>query len=74
MPIYEFYCEDCDSRFETLVRNSDEVVTCRHCDSSHLKKLISTYAISSGSPDTPCGAAPCSPAPACGGGTCPSSH
>lgn len=72
MPIYEFCCEDCGARFETLVRSSDEAVNCSHCGGSRLQKLISAYAISSGSPDTPCGTAPCSPAPACGNGTCPS--
>ncbi len=72
MPIYEYNCDDCGSRFETLVRRSDDAVNCILCGSSHLQKLISAYAISSGSPDTPCGTTPCSPAPACSGGICPS--
>ncbi len=71
MPIYEFRCLDCDTRFETLVRNSTEVINCNQCDSSKLQKLISAHAITSGTPDTACGTAPCSPAPACSGGRCP---
>lgn len=72
MPIYEFQCLDCSQRFETLVRNSNEQVQCPACASERLQKLISAHAISSGSPDTACGSAPCAPAPACGsGGCCP---
>ncbi len=74
MPIYEFHCRDCDSHFETLVRNSSEAAVCKQCGSDHLQKLISAHAIGSGAPDTACGSAPCSPAPACGGGACPALH
>ena len=70
MPIYEFHCENCGNRFETLVRNQEEHISCDQCGGSELKKLISVPAIGSGSPDTPCGSAPCSPAPACGSGGC----
>ena len=69
MPIYEFQCKDCSERFETLVRSSD-TPACPKCESEHLQKLISAHAISSGAPDTPCGSAPCSPAPRCGMGGC----
>ncbi|MFQ5518912.1 MAG: zinc ribbon domain-containing protein [Mariprofundus sp.] len=72
MPIYEFQCKTCSSRFETLVRNSDEAVSCKQCGGSDLQKLISAHAITSGAPDTACGTSPCSPQPACGsGGACP---
>jgi len=72
MPIYEFRCGDCQQQFETLVRNSSETVTCKHCSGTNLKKLISAHSVTKGSPDTACGTAPCSPAPACGsGGCCP---
>ncbi|MCF7822527.1 MAG: zinc ribbon domain-containing protein [Mariprofundaceae bacterium] len=69
MPIYEFQCRQCDTRFETLVRISD-VPACPQCHSEELQKLISAHAIGSGAPDTPCGSAPCSPIPACGMGGC----
>jgi len=69
MPIYEFQCKQCETRFETLVRGSD-VAACPECASKDLKKLISAHAVGSGAPDTPCGSAPCSPRPTCGMGGC----
>jgi len=41
MPIYEFECEDCGHRFETLVFSSNEKVSCPKCKGTHLKRLIS---------------------------------
>ncbi len=43
MPIYEFHCEDCDKNFESLVMIASalEEVTCKHCHSSHIKKMPS---------------------------------
>ena len=70
MPIYEFHCQQCEHDFETLVMRSQEQVTCPDCGSDQLKKLISAHAVGHGMPDTACGSAPCSPAPACGGGGC----
>jgi len=69
MPIYEFQCKQCETRFETLVRSSD-VPACPKCQGEDLKKLISAHAVGSGAPDTACGSAPCSPAPMCGMGGC----
>jgi putative FmdB family regulatory protein len=69
MPIYEFQCKECEARFETLVRSSD-LPACPQCQSENLRKLISAHAVGSGAPDTPCGSAPCSPAPMCGMGGC----
>ncbi|MCF8036244.1 MAG: zinc ribbon domain-containing protein [Desulfobacteraceae bacterium] len=41
MPIYEYYCEACDKKFETLVRGG-EVPVCPKCGQSRdLKKLLS---------------------------------
>ena len=71
MPIYEYQCKQCQSQFETLVRSSDTQVFCVECGGTELHKLISAHAIGTGAPDTACGSAPCSPAPACGGGACP---
>lgn len=70
MPIYEYQCESCSTRFETLVRRRDETVNCPHCGSDRLRKLLSAHAVGHGAPDTACGAAPCSPLPACGSGGC----
>jgi len=70
MPIYEFQCQSCDHRFETLVMKYDDAVLCKACSSDQLQKLISAHAIGHGAPDTACGNAPCSPAPMCGIGGC----
>lgn len=70
MPIYEFQCQSCQTRFETLVMRRDEQVSCPHCSGHELQKLISAHAVGTGAPDTACGSAPCSPRPMCGMGGC----
>lgn len=40
MPIYEYRCRNCDATFEVLVR-AGTTVTCPHCESSALDKLLS---------------------------------
>jgi len=44
MPIYEFHCEDCGKNFESLVMIASALddVSCKHCKSSNIKKMIST--------------------------------
>ena len=42
MPVFEYKCEDCGSRFEELVRcQQDEIKSCSQCGSRQLTKLIS---------------------------------
>ncbi len=43
MPIYEFHCEDCDKNFESLVMIASALdsITCKHCNSTNIKKIIS---------------------------------
>ncbi|MDX8412433.1 MAG: zinc ribbon domain-containing protein [Mariprofundaceae bacterium] len=65
MPIYEYACQSCSHRFETLVMNQSEKVECPACHGDKLEKLLSAHAVGSGSPDTPCGMPPC------GAGACP---
>lgn len=66
MPIFEFACKQCQSRFETLVLNPQETVHCPECASVELEKLISAHTVGHISQ----GPAPCE-APACGTGACP---
>lgn len=40
MPIYEYACNDCEHRFEKLVRMNAEPPPCPECEGS-VKKLIS---------------------------------
>jgi putative FmdB family regulatory protein len=44
MPIYEYRCEDCGSKFEKLVRRQGDAVECPSCGKDHLKMELSTFA------------------------------
>jgi len=44
MPIFEYLCEDCGSKFEKLVRNGANGVHCPSCGQEHLKQQFSTFA------------------------------
>jgi putative FmdB family regulatory protein len=46
MPIYEYLCRDCRKRSAILVLNprNPAPVTCRHCGSSKLDRLLSRFA------------------------------
>lgn len=63
MPIYEYLCEDCGTKFEKLMRNGDSVA-CPSCGEAHLKPELSTFAAHSG------GKAKQSEMPSCAGGMC----
>jgi putative FmdB family regulatory protein len=47
LPIFEYLCRDCNSKFEKLVLNSDNEVVCDNCQGRDLKKLFSTFAVPS---------------------------
>jgi putative FmdB family regulatory protein len=66
MPIYEYSCDDCGSKFEKLVRRSAEAeaVRCPSCGQDHLTTEYSTFAARAGASKKE--AAP----PACGSGMC----
>ncbi len=44
MPIYEYSCEDCGTRFEKLVRRAADDIACPSCGERHLKTELSTFA------------------------------
>ncbi len=64
MPIYEYLCEDCGTRFEKLVRNGDSTV-CPSCGETHLETQLSTFSAHAGG-----GKAKTSEMPSCPGGMC----
>ena len=72
MPIYEYICKDCSSRFEKLVKISDNgPQDCPECESKNVKKAFSTFGIG-GCPNT--GAKAETKKPPCGvdgGQVCP---
>ncbi len=48
MPIYEYICDDCGTKFEKLVRNGT-AAACPDCGESHLTPTLSTFAAHSSS-------------------------
>lgn len=46
MPLFEFECEHCGEVFEELVRSSTAIdeVLCPTCESSQIRKKMSTFA------------------------------
>lgn len=47
MPMYEYYCSDCRTKFETLrsMAAADEPVACAQCGAiKHVNRTISTFA------------------------------
>jgi len=45
MPIFEYRCLKCNTKFEVLHKSSNTAgeVTCPNCDSMNNKKLLSTF-------------------------------
>jgi putative FmdB family regulatory protein len=41
MPLYEYHCEPCDHRFETLIRSPADLARCPLCSSVDVAKLLS---------------------------------
>jgi putative FmdB family regulatory protein len=46
MPIFEYRCDDCGTRFEKLVRRSEDATTleCPSCGDKRLTQELSTFA------------------------------
>ena len=66
MPIYEYLCQDCGTKFEKLVRRADSAETaCPSCGQKHLKQEYSTFAARAGSGPQPSEMGQC-PAGMCG--------
>jgi putative FmdB family regulatory protein len=70
MPIFEYQCTQCDTRFERLVRGQ-ETAECPQCGSRAADKLLSAPAAHVRSGSLPI-ASECRPsdAPPCGPGCC----
>jgi putative FmdB family regulatory protein len=51
MPIYEYYCPNCSTEFEKLVRLSEAniIPDCPECGEKHAQKKLSAFATSGGS-------------------------
>ena len=71
MPIYEYTCKDCDTRFEALrsFSKADEVIDCENCKGVNTYRVVSAAfahssgrIVSGGSSSGGCGS--------CAGGSC----
>jgi len=75
MPIFEYACDDCGTKFEQLVRRSAEAeaVRCPGCGQDHLTTQYSTFAARAGAaksqPEASCGSGMCG-TDVCQGGMC----
>lgn len=60
MPIYEFKCNTCNKKFETILTSSAKVaeVSCPECRSKNIQKAISvsSYRLAGSSSSIPAGA------------------
>jgi putative FmdB family regulatory protein len=67
MPIYEYQCQDCNTRFEKLVRRASETaeLNCPSCGQKHIRQQYSTFSAHAGG-----SASSRSEGPACPGGMC----
>jgi len=45
MPLFEYKCRDCGVKFERIVTSSAAEVVCKHCDSRHVEKQLSVFAV-----------------------------
>ncbi len=67
MPIYEYSCQDCGTKFEKLIRRDSDLesLCCPSCGEKHLAKELSTFAPQMG------GGKGAAPAMCPSGGVCP---
>jgi putative FmdB family regulatory protein len=73
MPMYEYGCLSCSSRFDRLRRmgQSDADVTCPSCQSAHVERRLSVFAAHSRGAGASVAEAPAAPATGgCCGGSC----
>lgn len=62
MPLFEYKCRDCGTKFERIVTSSAVEVLCKNCDSPRVDKLWSVFAVAGAAGPTasfepgPCGA------------------
>ena len=53
MPVYEYYCAHCNTKFEALrtMRQADEPIACENCESERTARVLSVFfAASNGQP------------------------
>ncbi len=50
MPIYEYFCQDCHHKFETMrsMKDADAPINCDQCKSTNTIRMISLFSAQSG--------------------------
>jgi len=48
MPIYEYVCDSCDTRFEKIVLNKQQEIACPKCASKKASIQLSVFATANG--------------------------
>jgi putative FmdB family regulatory protein len=60
MPIFEYRCQDCGTKFERIVTSGEDKQSCKQCGSEHVARLLSVFAVVGASDSArepgPCGA------------------
>jgi putative FmdB family regulatory protein len=72
MPLYEYVCRDCHTRFDALrsIKDADAPIDCENCQSEHTSRKLSVFfAHSEGRTVTQTSSAGCA---SCAGGSCAS--
>ncbi|RPI28285.1 MAG: zinc ribbon domain-containing protein [Acidobacteria bacterium] len=46
MPIFEYRCDKCQTKFEKIVFNRSEEIVCPKCGNKDVQKLLSSFAVS----------------------------
>jgi putative FmdB family regulatory protein len=46
MPLYEYYCADCRTKFDALrpMDKADATIQCKNCESLHTSRVLSLFA------------------------------
>jgi putative FmdB family regulatory protein len=70
MPIYEYVCEECDTRFERIVLNKREEIACPKCASKKASIQLSVFATSTGNGNGASAKSSSFPGGNSGGGSC----
>ena len=78
MPLYEYYCADCHTKFDALrpMSQADVVIQCKNCESMHTSRMLSLFATltSSKSDNALQTTSSDFSGGCCGGGSCGCSH
>jgi putative FmdB family regulatory protein len=72
MPVYEYYCRDCKTKFEALrpMSKADAPIACKACEGKRTSRVLSQFAAHSGGKAI--AGASGGGCASCGGGSCSS--